>query len=393
MRVAVDAVGIRGHGGAAVLGELLRWLPAVRPDWEWHVFLLDRRLREFDTPTVPEKVTLEETGMGNGGLGRLSWVNRRLPVRLKEIGADILFSFANIAPARSGLPQVVFCHQPNAFFPEGTPAKVIFRRLRMRFMRSHILRGARASRGMIVQTEAMRERIIALEPSLDGRIRVIPSGYRTPSGNPNIRAEKKALIDGADRPRLIYVSHPSEHKNHPALVRAMPYILKTMPSASLLLTLEKQRPGHRRYNSFVVDIQREAENLGVSQRLVWLGILNPDEVAYALWASNLTVFPSLAESFGLGLAESMAAGCPVAAADRSYAHDVCGAAAVYFDPRDSADIAKNVLSVLREQATSERLRLLGTERKDRFSYERIAGEMALVFEMAAELHHHNEIMT
>ena len=331
--------------------------------------------------------------MGNGGLGRLFWVNRSLPARVKEIGANILFSFANIAPARSGLPQVVFCHQTNAFFSDGIPPRMLFKRWRMRLMRGHILRGARASGAMIVQTKAMRERIIALEPSLDGCIHVIPSGYRTPSGNPDIRVEKKVLIDGADRPRLIYVSHPSEHKNHLELVRAMPYILKAMPSASLLLTLEKQRPGHRRYNSFVVDIQREAEHLGVSQRLVWLGILNPDEVAYALWASNLTVFPSLAESFGLGLVESMAAGCPVAVADHSYAHDVCGAAAVFFNPRDSADIAETVLSVLREQATSKRLRSAGAERKDRFSYQRIAEEIARVFEMAAELHHHNEIMT
>ncbi len=393
MRVAIDAVGIRGHGGAAVLCELLRWLPIARPDWEWHVFLFDRRLREFDTPTVSEKVTLEETGMGNGGLGRLSWVNRRLPARLEVMGADLLFSFANIAPARSGLPQVVFCHQRNAFFSDGIPPRMLFKRWRMRFMRSHILRGARASGAMIVQTKAMRERITEMEPSLDGRIHVIPSGYRTPSVEPNIRVEKKALIDGADRPRLIYVSHPRQHKNHLALVRAMPYILKAMPSASLLLTLDKQRLGHRRYTSFIVDIQKEAEHLGVSQRLVWLGILNPDEVAYALQASNLTVFPSLAESFGLGLVESMAAGCPVAAADRSYAHDVCGAAAVYFDPRDSAALAETVLSVLRGQVTSERLRLLGTERKDRFSYERIARGIAPVFEMAAELHHHNEIMT
>ncbi len=380
MRVAIDAVGIRGHGGAAVLEELLHWLPAVRPEWEWHVFLFKKRLREFDDPTVPDQVTLEETNMGNCSLGRLSWVNRHLPARLEVMEANLLFSFANIAPARPGLPQVVFCHQRNAFFPEGIPTGAFYRRARMRFMRSHILRGTRASEATIVQTETMRERIIELEPSLDGRIHVIPSGYRTPSGNPDIREEKKALIDGADRPRLIYVSHPSEHKNHLALVRAMPYILKATPSASLLLTLDKQRPGHRRYNSFAAGIQSEAEHLGVSHRLSWLGILKPDEVAYALQASDLSVFPSLAESFGLGLVESMAAGCVVAAADISYAHDVCGEAAVYFDPRDSADIAENVLSVLREQSTSERLRSLGTDRKDRFSYEKIAGEIAHVLE-------------
>ncbi len=42
MLVAIDAVGIRMGGGARLLGEFLRWLPAVRPEWEWLVFPLPR---------------------------------------------------------------------------------------------------------------------------------------------------------------------------------------------------------------------------------------------------------------------------------------------------------------------------------------------------------------
>lgn len=384
MRIVIDAVGIRGHGGAAVLCELLRGFPIARPVWEWHVFLFDRSLREFDDPAVSEQITIEKTRMGNGAFARLTWVNRHLPACLKAIGADLLFSFANIAPACPSIPQVVFCHQLNAFFGEGIPISALYKRARLRFMRSQILRGARASQAMIVQTEAMRNRIVGLEPSLRGRIRVIPSGYRTPSENPDVRLEKKDLIDSATRPQLVYISHPSEHKNHLALVRAMPRIIKTFPSASLLFTLKERWPSNRRYSFFVNEIRKEAEYLNVSRHLVWLGLLNPDEVEYTLRSSNLMVFPSLAESFGLGLVESMAAGCPVAAADLSYAHDVCGDAAVYFNPKDSDSIAKIVTSACSNKATLEQLRTIGTERKNRYSYQKIADEIAQVFESTTE---------
>jgi hypothetical protein len=62
MLVAIDAVGIRGHGGASVLTELLHWLPIVRPAWKWQVFLFDRDLREFDDPAVEGNVSFEHTG-------------------------------------------------------------------------------------------------------------------------------------------------------------------------------------------------------------------------------------------------------------------------------------------------------------------------------------------
>ena len=75
----------------------------------------------------------------------------------------------------------------------------------------------------------------------------------------------------------------------------------------------------------------------------------------------------------------MAAGCPVAAADLSYAHDVCGEAAVYFDHNDSKSIAKIVTGACHDKATLERLRSTGTECKNRFSYQKIADEIALLF--------------
>jgi len=384
LRIAIDAVGIRGHGGAAVLRELLHWLPMVRPGWQWHVFLFDRRLREFDDPPVPEQVTLEETSLGNSGLGRLAWVNRHLAARLAQRGADLLFSFANIAPASAALPQVVFCHQYKAFFPETVGRWDLTKQLRMGFMRRQIIRGALASQAMIVQTDAMRQRIATLAPSLETRLHVIPSGYRTPASDPVIRPAVQGLVDQAEHPRLIYVSHPSEHKNHLALVRAMPAISRTHPTATLLLTLEKGSPPNRRYAAFIDNIQKEAARLGIADRLVWLGQLTADEVAHVLRSSDLTVFPSMAESFGLGLVESLAAGCPIAAADLPYAREVCGEAAHYFDPANPEDIANTVLAMLKNEAELVRLKRLGAERKDRYVYIGIAERIARLLESAVE---------
>ena len=378
MKIAIDAVGIRGHGGAAVLCELLLWLPIVRHDWEWHVFLFSRNFREFDNPSVSKKITFEHTDCGNSGISRLLWVNHILPKRLQEIKADVLFSFANIAPSWPRIPQVVYCHQANAFLPKGLPIYAILKRARWWFMRHQILRSAYASHAIIVQTESMRQTIVKIAPHLQERIQVIPCGYRTLSGNPIVRPEKKSLIDNASRPRLIYVSHPSEHKNHITLVRALPDVVDTIPSACLLLTLAKERADQ--YDYYVKMLQAEAVSLGVAKHIVWLGDINSDEVEFALRSSDLSVFPSLSESFGLGLVESMAAGCPVAASNMSYAHDVAGDSAEYFDPISPRSLSARILKVLTSTGRLGDLHDRGLRKSELYRYDGIAEKMAMLLE-------------
>ena len=380
MRIAIDAVGIRGHGAAAVLSELLYWLPIVQPEWKWHVFLFERDLREFDDPVTSDNVKIQYVRDGNTALQRMVWINKILPTHLKQLKADILFSFANITPIRPVIPQVVLCHQPNAFFSEGIPWTHVKNKLRFWYMKKQILKGSLASNALIVQTNAMRDRILESDSRLKGRIHVIPSGYRTASENPITRADIKQLVDNAPKPRLIYVAHPSEHKNHETLLKALPHLQKYYPDISLFLTLDKNKKGDKRYQKFINKYSMIANNNSTFTNIIWLGILNHDEVTYALRSSDLSVFPSLAESFGLPLVESMAAGCPIVASDLTYAHDVCGDAALYFNPKDSRDTASSITEVLNNKSLLMKLKAKGESRKSRFSYEQIARDYANIFQ-------------
>ena len=380
MNVAIDAVGIRGHGGAAVLCELLHWLPNVRPDWLWHVFLFERSLREFDDPPIIDRVTLEYVRHGDSGTARLMWVNLKLQKRVRERGDDLIFSVANIGARRPAKPQVVLVHQINAFFSDGIAQGTFLKRLRMAFLRWQIVAGAKKSKVVIVQTEEMRDRMQQFEPSLAGRIQVIPSGFRTIAAHPKIRREVRETILSSSRPRLIYVSHPSEHKNHLNLLRSLPIMIKSWPSLKLLLTLECDQFQNKRYSSFIAEIRRTAIALDVEKNLTFLGILKPDEVHFALSNCDLMAFPSLAESFGLGLVEAMGADCPIAVSDLSYAHDVAGDAAVYFDPKDPESIAHSALFVLSNPSEAARLRKEGARLRSEYSYVNIAERIARVFE-------------
>ena len=81
------------------------------------------------------------------------------------------------------------------------------------------------------------------------------------------------------------------------------------------------------------------------------------------------VFPSLYEGFGLPPVEAMACGCPVAAAAAGALPEVCGDAAVLFDPYEPEAIAAGVEEALSRSAD---LRKRGIDRAKTFTWDETA---------------------
>jgi len=91
------------------------------------------------------------------------------------------------------------------------------------------------------------------------------------------------------------------------------------------------------------------------------------------------VFPSLYEGFGLPPLEAMHCGCPVLVSRRASMPEVCGDAALYFDPVDPADIARQIRCVLGSAALRAEMREAGHLRVRRFSWARAAQHFEQVF--------------
>jgi alpha-1,3-rhamnosyl/mannosyltransferase len=101
----------------------------------------------------------------------------------------------------------------------------------------------------------------------------------------------------------------------------------------------------------------------------------PEEDLSALYAgAALFVFPSLYEGFGLPVLEAMACGVPVACSDISSLLEVCGDAALYFDPGDVEAIAEVLCSAMTNPDLRATLQERGLNRAAQFSWEQTARE-------------------
>ena len=98
-----------------------------------------------------------------------------------------------------------------------------------------------------------------------------------------------------------------------------------------------------------------------------------DEELKALYQSALgLVFPSVYEGFGLPPLEAMNCGCPVAASNAASIPEVCGDAALYFDPHAPSAIGVAMLRLFDEPELRQQLRTRGARRAQAFSWEAAA---------------------
>ncbi len=95
--------------------------------------------------------------------------------------------------------------------------------------------------------------------------------------------------------------------------------------------------------------------------------------------ATVFAYPSLAEGFGLPVAEAMACGAPVLTSNRSSLPEVAGDAAQLVDPEDIDDIHRGLAELLADPELRRTLRARGSEQAASFSWRRTATETLALY--------------
>jgi len=162
---------------------------------------------------------------------------------------------------------------------------------------------------------------------------------------------KKVASPNADRFALA-VSSLDPRKNFPMLIKAF----KGIEGCQLLIVGKHNR----------VFSEQENEQ---SDNIRFLGRVSDDELLRLYNQAECLIFPSIYEGFGLPLLEAMACECPVLVSDIPVFKEVCGEAAVYFNPHDQKNIHDTIIQYLNSPAKEkETMREKGLQMIKRFSW-------------------------
>jgi phosphatidylinositol alpha-mannosyltransferase len=120
-------------------------------------------------------------------------------------------------------------------------------------------------------------------------------------------------------------------------------------------------------------------------RVTFLGRLNENEKADFLSSVSLYVAPNTGgESFGIILAEAMAAGASIVSSDIPAFASLLGEGkyGTLFASEDESDLAKMLIELLRDSKKRQAIALLGQEHSEVFDWKNVASRIFSVYEMA-----------
>jgi glycosyltransferase involved in cell wall biosynthesis len=234
---------------------------------------------------------------------------------------------------------------------------------------------ARNATLVITASEYSKHRLVETAELHPERVEVVPLGIDHERFRPGPFERDADLLRELDLPTrfLVYPANLWPHKNHSRLVHA----LALTRHRDLHVVLTGQRYG--RYERLL----EEARAVGVADRLRHMGYLPRDTLPALYRAATAMVFPSLYEGFGSPPLEAMASGCPAAVSARGSLAEVCGDAALRFDPEAPEDIARAVDRIVGDSGLRATLRRMGLEHARRYDWRVVASRHAEIYGRAA----------
>lgn len=287
-------------------------------------------------------------------LGRLqghAWEQIELAWRAR---AGLLFSFGFTGPWLTRR-QIVTVHDAAVVrWPQSFNATF---RHAYRLLVSRI--AARAPRTMTVSQFSAAEAVACFDAPPE-RVRVTSEGWQHLL---HVDADDAVLERHGLRGRAfaLAVSSPTPSKNFAAIAAALASLGDDAP---LCVVAGAADPAVFRAEA------------GGSARLLRIGYVSDAALKALYRAATCFVFPSFYEGFGIPPLEAMACGCPVIASTAPALREVCGDAALYFDPTRPEQLAAQLRAVFADDALRERLRAAGAVRLGHYSW-RAAAERNL----------------
>ncbi|MFA4817317.1 MAG: glycosyltransferase family 1 protein [Parcubacteria group bacterium] len=364
MRIAIQAADLdhaRIDGTRVYILNCLKYFGKLDPASEFLIYHRGKFNPELTPPNFP-----------NYKIKKLSapafWTQTRFAYEIWKDKPDVLWMPMHNLPAvhRRKMKTFVTIHDlAFKFFPESFTKKDL---AKLNFLTD---RAVRHTDRLIAISQATKNDILKIYPEVSAEnIRVISHGF-----DPEVYAQPRDLTKekeikeklGIRDDYLLYIGAIQPRKNLEVLIEAFNLVKKKRQgNLSLVLVGEKAWLSE--------NTLKKAKESPFSMDIIMPGRLKFCDLGHLCRGAGMFVFPSLYEGFGIPPLEAMAAKVPVILANNSSLPEVGGDAALYFDAKNSQDLADKIASVLEDENLRAAMIAKGLEQAKKFSWEKCARE-------------------
>ena len=297
-----------------------------------------------------QNISIQECGFMHGNL----WEQLELPFFARK---GLLLDLCNIGPLFHP-SQIIVIHDASVFaVPEAY--STLFK---LKYKLVYYFLSRTAEKVITVSQFSKRELSRYLKINAD-RIAVIPEGCEH-----ILRAELDvSILDKyslCTQPYLLAVGSSSLHKNLNSVIKAINLTHEKLPN--LVIT-------GGRFSKVFTQTDRSQD-----EGITHLGYVSDGQLRALYENAVAFIFPSLYEGFGLPPLEAMRCGCPVICSNSASIPEICGDAALYFDPTNLSEIRSQIQHLVDNPPTQKLLKQNGVLRAQSFTWDRAAQSLLTI---------------
>lgn len=370
MKVAINTrflLADRLEGIGRYTHEICKRIVASHPEVEFH-FLFDRPFDErfIYNQNVEPHVLFPPAR--HPYLWRW-WFERSVPRILKKINADVFFSPDGYLSLSSRVPSAMTTHDlAYAHYPEH------IRSSHLKYFKKNVPLFHHRADKIICVSESTRHDVLTKFNSDKEKAIVIPNGVNTRFRPMTIHEKtrvKEEISGGSNYILIIGAIHP--RKNIVRQIKAFEqFKIKSQCSTKLILA--------GRWAWKYDEVRSAIKNSRYRESIIHLSDVN--DMVPVLGAASAMSYVSLYEGFGMPILEAFRAEVPVITSNLSSMPEVAGSGAILVDPFSIEDIARGMLSVVKDDSKRIELIMNGSNQVQKFSWDNSAEQ---VFEQLATL--------
>lgn len=367
MKIAIEAQRIfrpNKHGMDFVALETIRELQKIDHENEYFIFVSpgpDHCLNESDNMHIVELRCPSYP----------LWEQVALPRAVARVRPDLLHCTSNTAPVKCPVPLVLTLHDIIFLEKRQSSSRSLYQEMGWHYRRLVVPRILSECRKIITVSNFECNRIREVLNLPKDRLTAVYNGY-----SPHFRQMPPApeivhkYVPSDDY--LFFLGNTDPKKNTPRVLKAYGLYLRQSKHKRPLLIADLKEEA--------IDGILSAEGIKeVKPYLSFPGYIPNADLAALYNGAFAFLYPSLRESFGIPMLESMACGTPVIAGNTSAMPEIAGEGALLADPLDENDIARKILLLEEDDTFYQQQVDYGLERVKLFSWRKSAEALLKIY--------------
>ncbi len=376
MRIAIEAQRLfreKKHGMDIYALELIRNLQEIDHENEYIIFARpdkdDSILKESSNFKI---VKLE------GGLYPL-WEQFALPKAARESGCHLLHCTGNTAPIWCGIPLMVTLH--DIIYLESSYTGILsgtgtsYQKFGNAYRKAIVPRIVHKSRKITTVSFSEKNRIDEFfDMKVDNRVITVYNGVGEYFRQVNDETELKRVKEKYHLPDhfFFFLGNTDPKKNTKGTLKAFSDYIKQTASDYRLVIADYD----------FTELQKildEIEDQSLIERIVLTGYVVNTDLPAVYCQTEVFLYPSLRESFGIPMLEAMACGVPVITSSVSSMPEVAGNAALLVNPFNPEEITNAMILLANDQALRKELIGNGFVQSAKFSWKAMAANILAIY--------------